>query len=138
MQVLRVADAMVTIPAPAPFDRPINELIARFAAEGLDAVPVVDAGGMFRGTITAALEGAAQENVLDAPAGQLARITPTVRADQTLEAALGVLVTDEWTGLPVVSADGQHLAGWITHRDVLRAYKERLHRGVNPADTDGN
>ncbi len=135
MQVLSVADAMVAIPAAAPEDSPLNELIARFAAEGLDALPVVDAKGTYRGTITSAdLERSAQENLLDATAGQLARTTPTLRADQTLEAALGVLVSNERSGLPVLSAEGHHVTGWITHRDVLRAYNERLHRSVTAAE----
>lgn len=136
MQVLCVADAMVAIPTAAPQDSPLNELIARFAAEGLDALPVIDAEGTFRGTITSAeLERSAQENLLDATAGQLAQTTPTLRADQTLEAALGVLVTER-TGLPVLSADERRVTGWITHRDVLRAYNERLHHSVNAAEDE--
>ena len=137
MQVLRVADAMVAMPTAAREHSPLDELIARFAAEGLDALPVVDAEGTFRGTITSAeLERNAQEDLLDATAGQLARTMSTVRSDQTLEAALGTLVSNDRAGLPVLSADGCRVTGWITHRDVLRAYNERLHRSVAGPDQD--
>jgi CIC family chloride channel protein len=137
MQVLRVADAMVAVPTPARQDSSLNELIATFAAQGLDALPVVDVDGAFRGTITSAeLERSAQENLLDATAGQLARTVPTLRADQTLEAALSVLVSNDRSGLPVLSADERQVTGWITHRDVLRAYNERLHHSVAAAEGD--
>lgn len=115
---------------------PLNEIIARFADQGLDALPVVDAGGAYRGTITAAeLERSAQDNLLDSTAGQLARTTLTLAADQTLEDALGMLVSNDRSGLPVLSTDGRHVTGWITHRDVLRAYTERLHQSVATAET---
>jgi CIC family chloride channel protein len=137
MQVLRVADAMVAVPEAASQDQPLNELIARFSTEGVDAIPVVDAGGAYRGTITSAeLERSARENLLDATAGHLARTTPTLRADQSLEDALGVLVSNERSGLPVLSTDRRQVTGWITHRDVLRAYNERLHHSVAAAEGD--
>jgi CIC family chloride channel protein len=135
MQILHVADAMVPVPTPAPQHSPLNEVIARFAAEGLDGLPVVDARGEYRGTVTSAeLERSAQENLLDATAGDLARTTPVLREDQTLEEALGVLVTNERSGLPVLSADGGRVSGWMTHRDVLRAYNDRLHTSVAAAE----
>ncbi len=137
MQVLRVADAMVAVPDPVPHDSPLSEVIARFANEGLDALPVVDTGGAYRGTIVSAeLERSAQDNLLDATAGQLARTTPTLLADQTLEAALGALVSNERSGLPVLSTDRRQVTGWITHRDVLWAYNERLRHSVIAAETN--
>ncbi|MGI8753529.1 MAG: chloride channel protein [Acidimicrobiales bacterium] len=136
MQVLRVADAMVDVPDAVPMECPLNEIIARFANEGLDALPVVDTRGAYRGTITAGeLERSAQDNLLDVTAGELARTTPTLRTDQTLEDALGVLVSKERSGLPVLSVNGRQVTGWITHRDVLRAYNERLHQSVAAAET---
>jgi len=34
------------------------------------------------------------------------------------------------SGLPVVDPDGHRVMGWVTHRDVLRAYNDRLERSV--------
>ncbi|MGH9094431.1 MAG: chloride channel protein, partial [Acidimicrobiales bacterium] len=134
MQVLHVADAMIAVPAALAQSSPLNEVIGRFADEGLDALPVVDADGEYRGTVTSAeVERSAQDNLLDATAGSLARNTPTLRSDQTLEEALGVLVANERSGLPVLSANQREVVGWITHRDVLRAYNRRLQRSVTQA-----
>ncbi len=41
--------------------------------------------------------------------------------DETLEQALRQLVLYGRDGLPVLSHDGRHLRGWITHHDVVRA-----------------
>jgi chloride channel protein, CIC family len=79
------------------------------------------------------VEAAARQNVLDATAGALAVATPTLTADQHLDAALGTLVDHDRTGLPVLSTDGSRLAGWVTHRDVLRAYAERVSHTVSEA-----
>lgn len=50
-------------------------------------------------------------------------------ADQSLEQALGLLVRQDRSGLPVTTTDGRIL-GWLTHRDVLAAYHTRLQHGV--------
>jgi CIC family chloride channel protein len=42
-------------------------------------------------------------------------------ADETLEQALRQLTLYGRVGLPVLSADRQHLRGWITRRQILRA-----------------
>jgi CIC family chloride channel protein len=75
-------------------------------------------------------EEAARSNTLDATAGQLARALPALHAGQSLHSALTVLLAHEGSGLPVLSADGAHLAGWLNHRDVLRAYATRLRRAT--------
>ena len=53
------------------------------------------------------------------------RRRPTLRANQTLEQALGALLRER-TGLPVVEPDTRAVVGWLTHVDVLRAYNARL------------
>jgi CIC family chloride channel protein len=75
-----------------------------------------------------------RDNALEATAGTLAQAVPTLTDSQTLEQALAVLVAHERTGLPVVTADRGRLVGWLTHRDVLAAYNNHLHRGVEQAE----
>jgi hypothetical protein len=57
-------------------------IIARFATEGCDALPVADHDGTYRGTVIARdVEDSAQ----DATAATLARAVPTLHTDQNLE-----------------------------------------------------
>jgi len=134
MEVIRVADAMTPVPQPLAPDTPLDAVIARLSEEARDALPVVDTTGSYRGAVTSReVEAAARENVLDATAQTLAVATPTLRADEQLDAALGTLVDHDRTGLPVLSADGSRLIGWVTHRDVLRAYAERVSHTVSEA-----
>jgi CIC family chloride channel protein len=53
-------------------------------------------------------------------------------ADETLEQALRQLTLYGRVGLPVLSADRQHLRGWITRRQILRA----LSRSVSTSARD--
>jgi CIC family chloride channel protein len=135
MEILTVADAMKPLPTALPHDLALNETIARFTEEGGDALPVVDGQGAFQGTVTSRqVEQAMRENALDAVAGSLAQETPTLSPDQSLKQALGLLVRHDVSGLPVLSPNGGRVIGWLTHRDVLRAYNERLERGVTQAE----
>jgi CIC family chloride channel protein len=135
MQLLTVGEAMGLTPAPLSAQTPLHQIIDRFSAERRDALPVVDAEGIFRGTVTShQVEEAARDNVLDATAGELAVEEPGLRPRQSLTEALRLLVRDESSGLPVLSEDGRSVIGWLTHRDVLRAYSERLERTVGRGD----
>jgi CIC family chloride channel protein len=49
-------------------------------------------------------------------------------ADETLGQALRQLVLYGPAGLPVISADGARVTGWVTSRDVVRAMAERIER----------
>jgi CBS domain-containing protein len=119
MELLAVDDAMQPVPQPLPDNVPLNEAIARFTEEARDALPVVDAHGHYRGTVTARqVEQSTRDNALDVVVGELARETPTLTADQSL----------------VLAPDGRAIIGWLTHRDVLRAYNERLERSVARAE----
>ncbi len=52
------------------------------------------------------------------------------RGGQTLHSALTTLLAREGSGLPVLSADSARLTGWLSHRDVLRAYATRLRQAT--------
>jgi CIC family chloride channel protein len=126
MTVLRVRDAMRPVPHPLHQEMPLAEIIDRFQGEDVDALPVVDHDGTYRGTVTTAqLEAGARDDAIAATAGDLAILTPTIRVDQTLDDALRLLVVNERSGLPVI--EGAAVSGWLTHRDLLRAYSEHVH-----------
>lgn len=134
MEVLTVGDAMQPVPHAVTLDAPLNTVIERLADEQRDALPVTDEAGVYRGTVTARqVEDSARQNALESSAGSLAETMPSLTADQTLEQALSVLVDRDRFGMPVLSVDGREILGWITHRDVLRAYSNRLQRNVEKA-----
>lgn len=134
MEVLTVGDAMQPVPHAVPYAASLNTVIERLADEQRDALPVTDDDGTYRGTVTARqVEDSARENALESTAGSLAEPMPSLTPDQTLEGALSVLTERDRSGMPVVSDDGREIRGWITHRDVLRAYGDRLQRDVAKA-----
>jgi CIC family chloride channel protein len=74
--------------------------------------------------------GAAATRGPSLPGPVTARCTPQVLfAGEPLTQALGQLALHGRDGLPVLSADGQHVEGWITSQNVLSA----LHRQVTTA-----
>jgi chloride channel protein, CIC family len=61
--------------------------------------------------------------------GSVARTTPApqeIFGDETLEQALRQLTLHGRSGLPVLSDDREHLHGWITRGDVLRALVDSI------------
>jgi CIC family chloride channel protein len=127
---LTVADAMEPVPEPVQDDATLLELVDRFARDALETLPVVDGDGAYRGIVTAnEVEQAADSDSGDLTAGTLARSIPTLRTDQTLQDVLSVLLAGEEHGAPVVAPEDGQIVGWLTHRDVLKAYSDRTKRG---------
>ncbi|HLJ58136.1 MAG TPA: chloride channel protein [bacterium] len=138
MEVLTVGSAMRPVPAALPEQMALGEVIARFTNDSWDALPVVDAAGAFRGTVTfRQVEQAMRDNALDAVAGELAQDTPTLTPVQTLEQALQLTLRHGDDGLPVLDRDSRRLIGWLTHRDILSAYYARLERTISEAKRKG-
>jgi CBS domain-containing protein len=137
MQLLRVADAMQPLPAALQAGAPLNEVIARLGESPTDGLPVADANGLYRGTVSSQqVEQAMRDKALDACAGDLAQDLPALTGEQSLEDALGALLRAR-SGLPVVAGDGEQVpVGWLTHLDVLRAYNARLERGLEQAQPE--
>ena len=124
MKTLRVADAMKSVPAAIPGETPLSNTIAKLSGADVEALPVVDDDGHYRGVVSMRqLERALADSRPDAVAGDLAEQPPTVTLDQVLADALPLLLHGETTGLPVLSHDQATVVGWLTHRDVLRAYQ---------------
>jgi CBS domain-containing protein len=58
--------------------------------------------------------------------GQLAEQAPTLTPDLSLHDAVDTLVHSTTPGLPVIAADRDLVVGWLTRRDILKAYRDRL------------
>jgi CIC family chloride channel protein len=124
MQALRVRDAMRPVPAPLGAHEPVSRAVQRLADERTDALPVVDSDGSFRGTLTSReVEEALRANTLDGPVSDLVIGTSAVDVDQSLEDAIGALVEHDVTGVAVLDRQKRSIVGWLTRRDVLRAYQ---------------
>ncbi len=123
MGLIPVSEAMRSVPSPLAASASLDEVVDRLVAEGVEALPVVDENGVYVGILTSdAAEESMRANALDATAGDLAQRVPPVRADETLEQALDRLLAQGAAGLPVLDAADGRVVGWLTHRDLLRAY----------------
>ena len=126
MAQITVAEAMGKPPRPVRPDQPLDELVKRFAAERLHSLPIIDQNGSLLGVIAAVDIERAISQTTDQPplAAALARAAPQLRANDSLEDAVHTLGSTDDEGVPVLGEDHQ-LIGWLTHRRVLRAYRER-------------
>ena len=121
MRVLRVRDAMRELPDTLSVDTPMLEAVNRIERATVDGLPVVDAHGVYRGSVVASEVELDDEG---ATALELARELRPLRADETLEHAVASLV-EARSGLPVVDEAAQRVIGWLTQGDLLRAYHLR-------------
>jgi CIC family chloride channel protein len=130
MALVTVGEALDKLPRPLDADQPLREVLDRFAAERTNALPVIGADGTFLGVVSAGdVEQALASSSSDTTAGTLVHETPELRVDQTLEEAVWRLGSTDDEGLPVLGQDGEHVVGWLTHRQLLRAYSKRLGEG---------
>jgi CIC family chloride channel protein len=123
MHVVRVRDAMQSVPEPILTTMPLDELVRRFAEGAATALPLVDADARYFGVVTSeALETALEDATPGRVAGDLAEMPTALAPDATLEEALTQLVHQDVTTLPVVDPIGPTVVGWLNHRDLLVAY----------------
>ncbi|MHB8532525.1 MAG: chloride channel protein [Solirubrobacteraceae bacterium] len=127
MAQIPVAEAMSAPPHPLTPSEPLAVVVTRLAADGAQALPVIDAHGHLLGVVAASDAEQALDEDQDCryTAGTLARDTPELRADETLEDAVHALAVSDEQGLPVIAANGEQLVGWLTHQQLLRAYRAR-------------
>ena len=124
MQALKVRDSMGPVPIPLVADEPVSRAMQRLADERQDALPVVDRDGSFRGTLTSReVEEALRANTIDGPVSDLAIGASAVNVDQSLEDAIKALVEHDVTGIAVLDREKRFVVGWLTRRDLLRAYQ---------------
>jgi len=98
------------------------------AADPLLDLTVADAMSPFRLQLAVALSpGPAPGPGPAAPPGPAtSRHTPVLLASESLAQALRQLELCGRDGLPVISADGQRLQGWMTCQNVLHAVAQRI------------
>jgi len=148
MQVMTVREAMRPIPRSVPRELPLARLAELLSSGDEQALPVVDGAGRLVGVVSVDdLEPALTDTGGPDTAGDLARPVPELRADSALETAARLLGDSEEAGLPVLGPEGRGVVGWVTHRDVLRAYlqgrrrqartRERTQRGREPTSKTG-
>ncbi len=131
MQVVEVGRAMQELPAPIAPDATLEEVLSRFAHGRDEAVPIVDSDGELQGVLSPfdVEEQTLARQPEDITAGALGHVPPELHADDPLEIAVRALARTTDPGIPVLAASGREVVGWVTHRDVLRAYhteRERL------------
>ena len=126
MESLRISDAMGPVPVAIPTDTPLPAVVTKLGGSDLEALPLIDADGLYRGVITTRqLERALADTRPGAVAGELAEQPSTVSVSQSLKDALPLLLHGDTSGLPVLADDAATVVGWLTHRDVLHAYQSR-------------
>jgi CIC family chloride channel protein len=129
MAQITVAEAMDQTPEPLKTEQPLHKIVARFAAERTDSLPVIADDGSFAGIIAASDVELALDHGTDGTTRGAALIhtVPRLAASDSLEDAVQALASTEAEGVPVINQNDQ-LVGWITHRRVLRAYLKRFGR----------
>jgi chloride channel protein, CIC family len=128
MEAITVGEAMRPTPEPIRADSPLREVVERFSAGGEPALPVVDAEGHFVGVLPEdELEQAIGEEIEPA-AEALVRQLPTLGTRESLAEATGILVRSDSAGLAVLDEAGEQVVGWLSHRDILRLYDQRMKR----------
>jgi CIC family chloride channel protein len=135
MAQITVGEALGELPRPLDPDQPLREVLDRLAAERTNALPVIDADGSLLGVVSAGdVEQALASSAGDKNARTLIHEAPELRIDQTLEEAVWRLGSTDDEGLPVLDQDGEHVVGWLTHRQLLAAYRTRLGE-ANPSSS---
>jgi chloride channel protein, CIC family len=127
MEAITVAEAMRPTPEPVPAAAPLAEVLDRLSATDEPALPVVDESGAFLGVLLDdELEQALGEEDEEAHAGSLMRQLPTLTPTESLAEATATLVKSESAGLAVLDEKGERVVGWLSHRDILRVYDQRM------------
>jgi CIC family chloride channel protein len=127
MEAITVAEAMRPTPEPVPAEAPLAEVLDRLSATDEPALPVIDESGAFLGVLLDdELEQALGEEDEESHAGSLIRQLPTLTATESLAEATATLVKSESAGLAVLDEKGERVVGWLSHRDILRVYDQRM------------
>ena len=133
---LTVREAMERGPAPL---RPADSLRSareRFAREAVEELPVADEDGSYRGIVAArAVEEAAGGPGPLPLVGSLARLSPTVKAGESLGTAVAALLPPGGAGVPVLEESGK-LVGWLTPRGVRCACRDRREKRAGAGEGD--
>ena len=116
--------------------------------QALHRLTVADAMRPFPAPLAArATDGQSPVTGLALPGGITSRREPqSIFSTEPLEQSLRQLMTSEVDGLPVLSADGRQIEGWVTDSSIIRALSRAIHgpasqaeaaRAVRAADRSG-
>ncbi|MFN7132820.1 MAG: chloride channel protein, partial [Myxococcales bacterium] len=141
LEGLCVADAMTREVETVRDSAPMDEVLRLYLASGHGAFPVVDAHGRLLGLL--AFDEVRE--VMGDP--ELKRFAvardlchenpPTVRASETLEAALVRMASKRAEHLPVVAEDEpDRLVGILSRRDIMDAYRKAVAALESPATAE--
>lgn len=131
MTHITVREAMGSPPRPLRPQQPLDELVARFGSERTNTLPLADDHGKLLGIVAAGdLERtiARGANNQQRTAATLMREVPILRASDSLEQAILALGATDDEALPVLDPEDDRLIGWLTHRRVLNAYRQRRNK----------
>jgi CIC family chloride channel protein len=126
-----ISAAMQRPPIPLAAEARMSDVAARLADEGRIALPVLDREEAVVGVVDARAVELALERGEDGTALEVAEDIPDLRPGDDLGQAIEAITEGDREGLPITDPDGR-LAGWIEHRDVLRAYATRDRVPVGP------
>lgn len=130
-----IAVSAVMEPVPDPLDgaTPLAEAAEALARSPHGVLPITT-DGTYLGTATArtAAETLADGAHATATVDTIAHLPAPVTATTDLSTALDALVTAEGAGLPVLDDAREHLTGWITHQNILRALRHASRTAASP------
>lgn len=138
MRTVPVGVAMGPLPEPLTPDAPLAAVLERFTERREECVPVIAADGELIGIVSAVdvEERALARTPGDDSAASLAHTPRELHADDLLEDAVRALSLADDPALPVLAAaGGRQVVGWVTHRDILRAYHDERERMSPSAPT---
>jgi CIC family chloride channel protein len=135
MQTVTVASAMRELPARVRSTLPLEQLIERLSGSPEGAVLVVDGEDALVGLVSIDdLQPALTDESRAVTAAELARPLMSLHDDDSLEDAARALGESGEAGLPVIASHARTAVGWISHRDILRAYLGATHpRSTRPS-----
>ena len=126
---MRVSEALTTNTLQVPRDLPVTEAAEQLAAQGQEALLVLDEGGQLVGIVTAGdIERTLLDNATGARVGEIASYpVVTLFPDETLSHALHQLGTHDFRQLPVVARDAPtRPLGLLRRGDVIGTYSRTL------------
>lgn len=127
-----VGTVMEPLPHALPTSTRLDDAAGPLARHGYGILPVVDADGAYQGCVTAqavaeeldATDDGAAPDGGTATVGELVELPATVTSATSSLDALEQLVNARGTGLPVLTEDGERLAGWISHQALLASMRD--------------
>ncbi len=126
MEAITVAEAMRPLPPPVGAAAPLAEAVELLSSGDEPALPVIDADGEFLGVLLDDELEQALGDEEEPDAGALARHLPTLTPGESLAEATATLVRTDSAGLAVLDENGERVVGWLSHRDILRVYDQRM------------